>query len=258
MSAEIILYNNKLNADDISSLTMSNEDTDYPAENAYDNYPSVEARTDTIAVSNYKIDFGAAISLDGFTIHNTNITAANKVTLKIQASTDDFSTVAQAEDFILQPRTLNGVARNDAYYIIPSPPWTYRYFRIRMQINAGTYMSLGQVGFWQDVYTSVQSSGLFSVDRIVKKRDNENERTGHISREVTGRLYSYSAPYRGISATQRDIFMDVAESGYVGFFPDGTADDVYFGLCDFEQFGMMTSDSTRVYTGSLQFTEVFR
>jgi hypothetical protein len=257
MSAEITFYNNRL-INNTSTVALTNEDADYPAENAYDNYPSVEARTTVITECTYTVDFGSAKDVEGFLIFNSSMKAANKTTYKVESSDDNFASTEETADLVEKVRTLNGVTRYDWYYDVPGAAWNRRYYRIRMQASAGTYMSLGMFFIADDVYTAVKSSGLFSVDRIVKKRDNENERTGHISREVTGRLYSYSAPYRGISATQRDIFMDIAESGYVGFFPDGTADDVYFGLCDFEQFGMMTSDSTRVYTGSLQFTEVFR
>jgi hypothetical protein len=256
MAAEKVLYNNRL-INDTFTDTLTNEDATKPKENAYDNYPSIEARTTVITECTHTFDFGSAKDCEGFAIFNTSITAANKTTLKIEASTDNFSSTSESEDFTLQARTLNGVARNDAYYFTSGGAWSYRYYRIRMQQSSGTYMSYGMLVFADDSYTSVQPSGLFSVDREVLKRDNQNERTGHISREVTGRFYSYAAPYMGISATQRDKFMDISESGYVAFMPDGTADDIYFGLADFREFGMLNSDATRLYNGSYQFTEVY-
>ena len=259
------MYNNLI--DDADAVTATNELAGFPDSNLNEEwkYPSILWKSNNdIADVSIVIDFGAAKEVAGFALLNLNFASATATTKVIQAHTADaWGAPDESANLIIYTRTINGVARYDAYYI-PSAAWNKQFYRYNFTLGAGTLISAGTPFLAQDVNTvskgtaSNENGLLISERNIIHESENEDPLiTGHISRIVNNASRELGLDYTGVTTAQKELFMDMQESDNACFLPYGDGSKIlYFGIVKFGEFEPVDTKASPHYRGGGIFREV--
>lgn len=256
MAIEKLFYYDLLTSEN-KSITASHEDAGFEGAYLTDKYPSTLWRKSAIAEFTLTVDFGAAIDIEGVVVVNCNFLSDDTHRLW-QSSNNNFAAVIESETMTLVDRTVNQATRSDCHYV---GSWDERYYRVRIDKASGTTTSAGLIYIAKKVYTVEKEHDQegYNVDLDLQSSENygDNIVSGHISRNVNNSRLIMTLPYRGISETQRDHFLEAARCPYVCILDDDG--DIYYGKWELSPITWYGWDSgNKAFNVTVTFTEVYR
>ncbi len=234
-----VFYDNVLNSDNYSSVTVNSEQTEYSSTFLDDTNQGTLFKSNGTSNA-IVIDFGAAVSIDGASILNTNF-GATPTTCKVEANASD----SWAGPAYTQTMTAKLNPLTSKYDFYDMPKETYRYWRFNIALASGT-VDLGLLQLWTNTYLFTGDFGAPEfLESIVNDEIRNASQSGHIYRDVLSskRMMSGTFPYT-ISEAQKTVFDAVQRSDYSLFFPNGTSGEMMYGTMGFGDFEPGNWDNT--------------
>lgn len=238
-----------------SVVTASTETTGFEVEYTYDEIPSTVHRTTVITESTITFDFGSATAIEGVAVLNhSNM----DTTLKWESSTDNFSTTSETQDLTTLTRTvktennagvIEDVTRRDSHY---QGSWNRRYYRLRYQASAGTYMEIGQIFIFTGNYLFAKNfvwnyqAGREKQFLQTTSINGSTFRRRDFSREM------YDLQFTGITTAQKNKLVREASEYRKCVFLDGISGDLFYGWIETSNILHARSDN---WNGKVVFTE---
>jgi hypothetical protein len=230
-----ILYNNIIK--NAVTTTVTTEETGFEKKYLSDDIASTFYRTTAITESTITFDFGAATSIGGVAvIYHSDI----DTTLKWESSTDNFSSTSETADMTKLTRTvkeensagvLEDVTRRDAHH---QAAWNRRYYRVRMQASAGSWMEIGEIYIFTGNYLFDKNfTWRYPAGREVFMTEHVGK-SGTAFRTRDSSRDTYSLSFETISTAQKNtLIRDIDEEPYV-IFIDGITGDLFYGFTNFQ------------------------
>lgn len=225
-----------------ATLTMTNEDSDYPKENLI-NVNQSSLTKSTGVTTKITFDLGSALTILGVAWFNSNMSSATTFTW------DTGTTSATADSSTALTKA------NDSYLIESA---TKRYVAFEITMPSG----VAQMGKVYIFTGNGDLSGDICVGKISNTQGmietNKKNADGAIYRTIYNTFESFSWSYADMLWADVATLKSIANNAYTCFLPYGTDSDIYYGTYVNGSFDPLTTDTTVAdlhFSSSGTFTE---
>lgn len=211
--------NGKLFYEDISKeavITSTDEAVNCLAPNIANDNPGLVWRSTSILQCEIKFTFQNPIQIKGIALFNTNFETGD--TISFQASTDNFSNIAQ-----------NQTVDPEKEYV--EVDWNYQYYRLLMQKSTGQYMQIGKAYMFQYSYP-FEESFIYGFTQGKERLFSQKQTlSGQIYRKKRYSRKFFSCEFKNIPYSQVEKIEAAAECEYCCLQPF-QENDFQFGIIE--------------------------